>query len=194
MRFKNLTLLRWHLSMIRFPLDVHNMQLLKNVIGFIFVILIFFTLGCETELNEIVAKSNAVPAIDDETGKRPGLGNVVIGGNAKKFGTDRYVLNAATITDDTLTINVSYGGGCKTHQFILVTSEAFLESFPVQLRITLAHNANGDLCRAWLTEDYHFDLTPIKTLYQEGYQQEAGTIILGLKDAPNRKLIYEFAM
>ena len=63
-----------------------------------------------------------------------------------------------------------------------------------QIRISLAHNANDDLCRAWLTEDYHFDLTPIKTLYQESYQQEAGTIILSLKDTPNQELVYEFTM
>ena len=62
------------------------------------------------------------------------------------------------------------------------------------LHITLAHNANGDLCRAWLTEDYHFDLTPIKTMYQKAYRQAAGTIILRLKDAPDGKLIYEFSM
>ena len=36
----------------------------------------------------------------------------------------------------------------------------------------LAHNANGDACEAWLTEDYNFDLTPIKTMYQEGYRQK----------------------
>jgi hypothetical protein len=171
------------------------MQLLKkNVIGFALSLLILFAIGCERELNEIIAKSDDVTVVDGETGGKPGSGSVVIGGNAKKFGTDRYVLNAVTITDDTLTINVSHSGGCATHRFTLIASDAFLESFPVQLRITLAHNANGDLCRAWLTEDYHFDLTPIKIMYQKAYRQEAGIIILGLKDAPDGELIYEFAM
>lgn len=68
-----------------------------------------------------------------------------------------------------------------------------MESFPVQLRISLAHNANNDLCRAWLTEDYHFDLTPIKAMFQEGYRQKTGTIVLRLKNAPE-ELVYEFAM
>ena len=64
----------------------------------------------------------------------------------------------------------------------------------MQLPIFVAHNANGDTCEAYPTEDYHFDLTPIKTMYQEAYQQEAGTIILRLKDTQNVELIYEFTM
>ena len=91
-------------------------------------------------------------------------------------------------------INVSYSGGCEKHEMTLVASESFLESFPVQLPVSLAHNANGDACEAWLTEDYNFDLTPIKTMYQDAYRQEAGTIILRLKDAPNTDLVYEFTM
>jgi hypothetical protein len=167
---------------------------LKNTIGFTLGIFIFFTMGCERELNEIIAQSDDATVVDGETDKKPSSGSVVIVGSAKKFGTDRYVLNDARITDDILTINVSYGGGCQTHRFTLIASDSFLESFPVQLRITLAHNANGDLCRAWLTEDYHFDLTPIKTMYQKAYRQAAGTIILRLKDAPDGELVYEFSM
>ena len=173
---------------------INNMRFLKNIVGFALSVLILFAIGCEKELNEIIAKSDDTTVVDGEKDRKPGSEDIVIGGNANKFGTDRYVLNAATITGDTLTINVSYSGGCAIHRFTLVASDSFLESFPVQLRITLAHNANNDLCRAWLTGDYHFDLTSIKTLYQQGYQQETGTIILRLKDAPDKELIYEFVM
>ena len=76
----------------------------------------------------------------------------------------------------------------------LVVSESFLESFPVQLHVSLAHNANGDTCEAWLTEDHNIDLTPIKTMYQKAYRQEMGTIILRLKDTPNSELVYKFTM
>ena len=170
---------------------------LKSAIGFALSLIVLFAIGCEKTLNEIVTKSDNVtrPAIgaDSEPDKKPASESVFIGDAGGRFGTDRYVLNTATVTGDTLTINVSYGGGCSTHQFTLVASESFLESFPVQLRISVAHNANDDLCRAWLTEDYHFDLTPIKTRYQNAYRQKAGTIILRLKDAPE-ELVYEFAM
>ena len=172
--------------------------MLKNTVVFTVGILIFFTMGCERTLNEIIAKSDdtilSATTVSVKPGEKPDPGTVFIGGLNAVFGTDRYVLNTISITDDTLTLNVSYGGGCRTHQFTLIASESFMESFPVQLRISLAHNANADLCRAWLTEDLQFDLTPIKTLYQEGYRQEAGTIILRLKDAPDGELIYEFTM
>ena len=121
-------------------------------------------------------------------------GTVFIGDAGNRFGTDEYALNSAAITDDTLDVSVSFSGGCKEHQFTLVVSEEFLESFPVQLHAYIAHDANGDPCEAYPTENYHFDLTPIKTMYQEAYRQEAGTIVLQLKDAPDGGLVYEFTM
>ena len=121
-------------------------------------------------------------------------GTVFIGDAGRRFGTDEYVLNSATITDDVLNISVSYSGGCKDHRFTLVVSDTFLESFPVQLHASIAHNANRDTCEAYPTENYRFNLTPIKTLYQNAYRQEAGTIVLRLKDAPDGELVYEFTM
>ena len=174
------------------------MQLLKNAIGFTLSLLILFAVGCEGQLKEIVTKPDDSPlpvtTISVKPGGKPDPGTVFIGDPNAAFGTDRYVLNTVAVTNDTLILNVSFGGGCKTHQFTLVASESFLESFPVQLHISLAHNANGDLCRAWLTEDLQFDLTPIKTMYQEAYRQKAGTLILRLKDAPTGELVYEFTM
>ena len=169
----------------------------KNTIGFALSLILLFAIGCERTLNEIVTKSDDVvrPTVDvgSEPDKKPVSESVFIGDAGGRFGTDRYVLNAATITDDTLTVNVSYGGGCRTHQFTLVASESFMESSPVQLHVSLAHNANNDLCRAWLTEDYRFDLALIKAMFQESYRQKVGTIILRLKDTPE-ELVYEFAM
>ena len=168
----------------------------KNTLGFVCLI-VLFAMGCERTLNDILTKSDNVvrPAvdIDGEPDKKPSSESVFIGDAGGRFGADRYVLNTATVTGDTLTVNVSYGGGCRIHQFTLVASESFMESFPVQLHISLAHNANNDLCRAWLAEDYHFDLTPIKAMFQEGYRQKTGTIVLRLKNAPE-ELVYEFAM
>ena len=56
-----------------------------------------------------------------------------------------------------------------------------------QIRIS-----NGDPCKAWLTQDYLFPLAPLKTRYQEEYQQDSGAIVLRLAGAPS-DLVYEFA-
>ena len=153
------------------------------------------------DANRHPAKSSVILTI--EGGERqffkqiePPGGRVVIvepgGHGTDLWGTDPYKLNAATIAGDTLTVNVSYGGGCRTHQFTLLASDVFLESHPVQLGASLAHEANDDLCRAWLTEEYDFDLTPIKRMYQAAYRQDAGTVILRLEEAPGQALFYEF--
>ena len=107
------------------------------------------------------------------------------------WGTDDYVVNTPpSITNGVLMLNVSYGGGCEAHDFTLITSGVFLESDPVQLQAVLAHNANGDSCEAWITETYHFNVSPLKTRYQKAYRTETGTIVLSIKGIP--ALMYTF--
>ena len=166
----------------------------KNVIVYILSALIF-AIGCQQLDNQMkVGPDDSVSVSVDDINQDEIIytGAVFIGDAGDRFGTDKYALNAATITDDLLNVSVSYTGGCEAHQFTLVVSDTFLESFPVQLHTSLAHNANGDTCEAYPTDNYRFDLTPIKKMYQEAYRQKAGTIILRLKDDPNGELIYEF--
>ena len=59
---------------------------------------------------------------------------------------------------------------------------------------SLAHEANGDSCERWVTEDWDFDLTPIKRMYQDAYREDAGTIVLRLEHAPEPGLVYEFML
>ena len=167
---------------------------LKNAIVYILSVLIF-AIGCQQLDNQMkVVPDDSVSVDDINPDEIVYTGAVFIGDAENRFGTDKYALNAATITDDFLNVSVSYSGGCEAHQFTLVVSETFLESFPVQLHASLAHNANGDTCEAYPTHNYRFDLTPIKKMYQAAYRQEAGTIILRLKDDPNGELVYEFTM
>ena len=137
-------------------------------------------------------ETQVIDKTDDAADDAAKIGTVVFGLTAAEWGTDAYTINAATLQGDTLTLNVSYSGGCETHAFTLVAEQRFLESLPVQLRVSLAHNANGDRCEALITEDYHFDLTPLKEAYLKGYQKDEGTIVLRLKDAPPSDLFYEF--
>lgn len=172
---------------------------MKLKIAVIYALSLFtlFAIGCQ-QLNDQMKTAPDDTISVSVDGVNPDqifyMGTVFVGGAGDRFGTDEYTLNSATITDDMLNISVSYSGGCEDHQFTLVASDTFLESFPVQLPVSIAHNANGDTCEAYPTENYRFDLTPIKTMYQAAYRQEAGTIILRLKDAPDGELVYEFTM
>lgn len=165
-------------------------------------IVLLVVLGCGQDSEHDVMEEPDTAAADvvmDKTGLR---GEVVIndaGLPVSHWGRDRYVIEtrgdkAPAIEHDTLAITLSYSGGCEDHEFTLVASDAFAESYPVQLDVSLAHEANGDRCRAYLTETYGFDLTPIKTLYREAYLEDAGTIVLLLRDAPEDvpDLIYTF--
>lgn len=162
---------------------------LSHAIGLNLSFTILFLIGCEQIQNRITDSSDVVdvPDVIDRS-------TVIISDRVESFGVDEYVLNTAVITGDTLSVSVSFSGGCKEHQFTLVTDGMFLESDPVQLRLSLAHDANNDPCAAFPTEEHQFDLSSIKSLYQSAYQQESGVIILVLKDTPNGGLIYEFSM
>ena len=168
----------------------------KSAIVYTLSVLVFF-IGCQ-QLNDQTKVGSDDIISTSRDGVNPDeifyIGAIFIGDAGDRFGTDEYALNSATITGDTLNISVSYSGGCEEHQLTLVVPETFLESFPVQLHASIAHNANGDTCEAYPTNNYRFDLTPIKRMYQKAYRQKAGTIILRLKDAPDGELTYEFAM
>ena len=150
---------------------------------FCLVALITFV-GCGHIQNRVTDGSDVPDVIDRSV--------VIISDQFESFGVDEYVLNTAAIAADTLSVSVSFSGGCEEHHFTLVTNGLFLESYPVQLGLLLAHDAHNDPCEAFPTEEHQFDLSGIKRLYQSAYQQESGVIILNLKDAPNGRLIYEF--
>ena len=134
----------------------------------------------------------SVTSEETDSEEKPLWGGVVIDpDDTGTLGSDEYVLNAAAIRADTLAVTVSYGGGCQEHLFAVDASGPFLESDPVQLPVALAHEANDDACERWVTEDYLFDLTPLRERYEEEYQQESGVIVL-LLDGASGDLLYEF--
>ena len=148
------------------------------------VILIAAGCGQESDVGEEPGLVSVGPG--DVSDPLPLMGEVVIDDMDRSldhWGDDDYELHtvgeaAPVIEDDTLTLTVSYGGGCARHDFTLVADDEFREPNPVQLDVFLAHDANDDRCEAYPTEAYEFDLTPVRTLYRETYGTDAGTILL----------------
>ena len=174
---------------------------LQRINGFVLCLIVLFAIGCG-QGSDAVTEDTVTATPDDVVDPSPLMGGVVIhdmGMAIDQWGSDDYEIetgdgDAPVIEGDTLTLTVSYGGGCETHDVTLVVSGVFLESHPVQLAVVVAHDANGDMCEAYLTTAYEFDLTPIKALYQDAYRQDAGTVVLLLQDAPETipDLIYTF--
>ena len=132
-------------------------------------------------------------SVDDVPPVGPRSGAVVVSEVPHVLGQDPFVLNDAAIAGDTLSLDLSYAGGCARHEFILVASELFRESDPVQLPLTLAHDANGDSCEAWLTQDYEFDLSLLRDRYRRVYGDGPGRMVLSLEGAPGGALLYVFS-
>ena len=115
---------------------------------------------------------------------------VVLGGEPRQ--SDPFRLDSAAVKDDMLTTVVSYSGGCRNHEFTLVAPRSFQEpAGSVQLAIILFHDANGDPCEAYPSEQLRFDLRPIRRLYQESYSKVSGTVYLRL-DGHSGPLVYRF--
>lgn len=109
---------------------------------------------------------------------------VAFGSEGGSWPRDPYRLGRTEIVGDVLSLEVHYGGGCHTHRFDLVAWDGWLESFPVQTRVLLAHDDLDDPCDAALTEWLPVDLAPLRRSYRATYGESQGptTIILRLWD------------
>ena len=103
---------------------------------------------------------------------------------------DAFQFNSVLLIGDLFIVNVSYGGGCEDHTFDLIAT-SFMESNPVQVNLVLSHEDYDDPCDMWVTEPLMFDMEPLKTSWQESYQQSSGIILLNLEGWDNQ-LSYEF--
>lgn len=101
---------------------------------------------------------------DQVPGKLTTQSAIIIAGSdgGSAFPTDPANISAMAIEGDTLRLTVTHGGGCRDHTYQLYTPGAVMKSYPPQMTIHLAHNANGDMCKALLTRELAFDLSPLK--------------------------------
>lgn len=72
--------------------------------------------------------------------------------------TDGFRPDSAKIEGDCLNLWVHYSGGCKDHEFFL-TSLPTMGIIPV---LSVHHNANGDMCEAYIADQVSFDLSSLQ--------------------------------
>jgi hypothetical protein len=91
-----------------------------------------------------------------------------------------FYLEDVTIENDILKLNVSYTGGCKKHQFLLIEKKNFQKAKNVyEVHLQLLHNSNKDNCKKIVTEPLFFKLLPLKTkLQKENIDQKDINLIL----------------
>lgn len=80
-----------------------------------------------------------------------------------------WTLQGYSLERPILTLDVEYGGGCEDHEFDLVAWGGWLESFPVQVNLLLAHEDHDDACDALVASELRFDLRPLERAYVATY-------------------------
>jgi hypothetical protein len=111
----------------------------------------------------------------------PGAVTIVVGDPAQAGPRDAVQIQSARVDGDTLRLEVQYGGGCSQHVFRLLAGTGFMESNPVQTRLYLGHNANGDMCRALVRPTLAFSLAPLAEQWRRNYGRGPGTMIIRLE-------------
>jgi len=73
--------------------------------------------------------------------------------------SDLVSITGIDINGPYLSIDVSYSGGCKKHDFTLYGSESLLKIYPPIINLQLHHDNNDDACRQYIQETLIFDLS-----------------------------------
>ncbi|MDX2086760.1 MAG: hypothetical protein SFX73_02865 [Kofleriaceae bacterium] len=103
-------------------------------------------------------------------------------GRCADAANDDYQLADVKVEGNQLLVDVRYGGGCEEHTFRMCWDGGFAESLPVQARLKLHHDGNGDACEALRYTSLAVDLTTLARSYTEAYQQSTGEITVRLDD------------
>lgn len=85
--------------------------------------------------------------------------------------TDPVSISEVRVKGNKMFIDVSYGGGCKDHQFQLIGSAIISKSIPPLRSIQLVHISNGDLCKMHVVKTLEIDISEL------AYKKENGNKI-----------------
>ena len=88
--------------------------------------------------------------------------------NYDSLARDPVYLHEAYMDGDCLYFKVSYSGGCQEHTIDLARMQPWTPGNETMASFEIRHNANDDLCEAWFTREFRYDLSPLK---EEGIEQ-----------------------
>ncbi|MEM7548514.1 MAG: hypothetical protein AAF363_02495 [Bacteroidota bacterium] len=95
----------------------------------------------------------------NEPGVSISQSQIPIDGTFEPRGSDPFRINSVEVENQNLLVEVSYGGGCKVHDFELIWPGVITLIFPPDFGVVLTHDANEDLCEAFLTDTLVFDIS-----------------------------------
>lgn len=83
--------------------------------------------------------------------------------NQDSLKNDPIHVQAVKIEGDCLFLTLQYSGGCREHEvdLVLMLPECATPPLPPP-DFRISHDAHGDLCEAWITKEYSFDISGIR--------------------------------
>ena len=81
--------------------------------------------------------------------------------NRSSSKSDPFDLKDIVITEDSVKITVGYSGGCRKHIFEIIWNETLSSTIPSRTSLIILHNANGDMCEAYITETLVFSISDL---------------------------------
>lgn len=81
--------------------------------------------------------------------------------NYDSLARDPVHIHEAFVDENCLYFKVSYSGGCQDHTIDLARMHPWTASSSNVPTFEIRHNSNGDICEAYFTKEFRFDLTPI---------------------------------
>jgi len=88
--------------------------------------------------------------------------------NYDSLARDPVFIHASYVDGKCLYIKVSYSGGCQEHTIDLARMHPWTASSSTVPTFEIRHNSRGDLCEAYFTKEFRFDLTELK---EEGIKE-----------------------
>lgn len=150
---------------------------------FLSISILLFSCGTKKNSTKNKQKDTIVSVIE------PDLETMKIKATIGKFAKESdpiISINSVEIIGNTLVLDVSYGGGCKEHQFEVIGSEMIAKSQPPIRAIQLVHHANDDNCRAIVRNRLEIDITDL------AYHQKEGDEIYLTIEGWEERILYTF--
>ncbi|MCB9616579.1 MAG: hypothetical protein H6721_13790 [Sandaracinus sp.] len=109
--------------------------------------------------NEPIADTCTAPACTGEDAtshatsgdETPASPTIEVASDCFDATSDAITLVRVAIEGDVLLLDVGHSGGCAEHGYRLCADPVLLRSEPAVQRFALVHDANGDMCEAYLT-------------------------------------------
>lgn len=138
----------------------------------------FLVAGCENVENSAMTKETTIESVR------------IIGGDAvAALKSDPVEILSARIEQDSLVLQLRYGGGSREHDFAVYCLNALAKSLPAKATLYLTHDSKGDLAKALITEERSFDLGAMAEFSVKPIQMTV--YVAGNTDAAVKNLMFE---